>query len=183
MLNHTQVKELLLSGKTMQEVADLLGVSKQRIGQLKKKFNLSYGTYGAGLRVAKARSAQMEKQKNHQETLFKTSWQREEFDKICYELFTRKRANSKQGKWEWSITYPEIVFPTVCPVLGKPLAYGLDKRGEWSPSFDRTDPSKGYVSGNVQIISWRANRIKNDGTAAEHAAISAYLDKQQRNNS
>lgn len=179
MLNYDQVKELLLTGKTLQEVATIVGVSKQRIGQLKKKFNLQSGTYGASLRVANAKKVKQEKHKS----LFKTSWQREEFDKICYELFTRKRANNKQRKWEWAITYPEIVFPEICPVLGKPLDYYADKRNEWSPSFDRTDPSKGYVSGNVQIISWRANRIKNDGTAAEHAAISAYLDKQQENNS
>lgn len=38
-------------------------------------------------------------------------------------------------------------------------------------SLDRIDPRKGYVKGNVWIISYRANLIKNDGTAEEHEMI------------
>ena len=34
----------------------------------------------------------------------------------------------------------------------------------WGPSLDRRDTSLGYVKGNVEIISRKANRMKNDGT-------------------
>jgi hypothetical protein len=42
-----------------------------------------------------------------------------------------------------------------------------------SPSFDRinNDPAIGYVRGNVNIISQRANQIKSDATAAELQAV------------
>jgi hypothetical protein len=34
-------------------------------------------------------------------------------------------------------------------------------------SFDRIDPTKGYIKGNVQIVSQRANRIKSNSTLEE----------------
>jgi hypothetical protein len=36
-----------------------------------------------------------------------------------------------------------------------------------SPSLDRIDPERGYVKGNVWIISHKANRIKSDATHEE----------------
>jgi hypothetical protein len=42
-----------------------------------------------------------------------------------------------------------------------------------SPSLDRIDPSKGYVKGNVWIVSHRGNTIKNDATHDELKAIAA----------
>lgn len=40
-----------------------------------------------------------------------------------------------------------------------------------SPSLDRKDPAKGYVKGNVWVISYRANAIKQDATLAELLAF------------
>lgn len=31
-----------------------------------------------------------------------------------------------------------------------------------SPSLDKIVPSKGYVVGNIQVISYKANRLKGD---------------------
>jgi len=44
-----------------------------------------------------------------------------------------------------------------------------------APSIDRVDNSKGYVPGNVRIISWRANRLKNDATVEEMELIIKYM--------
>lgn len=41
-------------------------------------------------------------------------------------------------------------------------------------SLDRIDNSKGYVRGNVMVISLRANAIKNNATAEELTAVAAY---------
>ncbi len=88
--------------------------------------------------------------------------------------FSRKRQNVRNaGKWEFSVEFEDIHWPTHCPVLGLELLYNspFDKKQEASVSFDRIDSSKGYVKENVHIISWRANRIKNDGTPEEHKKI------------
>ena len=90
--------------------------------------------------------------------------------------FRAKKANALRVGWEWSLSFGDLVWPTHCPVLNIELDYFAEGRQENSPSFDQIDAGKGYVVGNVQIISWRANRIKNDGTAAEHRRIAEYLE-------
>ncbi len=65
---------------------------------------------------------------------------------------------------------PEV--PTHCPVLGVPILANV-RAGplDSSPSLDRKHPERGYVPGNVRIISNRANRIRSDATAAELSLI------------
>lgn len=67
-----------------------------------------------------------------------------------------------------------------CPVFGKPFFYNLTRgqRNDEAPSLDRLDSSKGYTKGNVRIISWRANRIKNDGTYEEIQAVANWMRKE-----
>lgn len=46
-----------------------------------------------------------------------------------------------------------------------------------SYSLDRIDSSKGYIKGNVWVISLRANRIKNDSTPDELRLIADKVDE------
>jgi hypothetical protein len=95
------------------------------------------------------------------------------------EKYRLKKANANRSGKEFTIAFGELDFPTHCPILGIELDYFSEGRQENSPSFDRFDPSKGYVSGNVAVVSWRANRIKNDGTADEHQKIADWMSKHQ----
>jgi len=77
-----------------------------------------------------------------------------------------------------------LEIPDVCPVLGIELNYdGTGQQGfsrtENSPSIDQLDAGGGYTIDNIRIISWRANRIKNDGTASEHKAIAEWMTRQK----
>lgn len=45
---------------------------------------------------------------------------------------------------------------------------------EGSPTLDRIVPSRGYVVGNVAVISMRANRLKSDASVAELQALVSY---------
>lgn len=94
------------------------------------------------------------------------------------ERFDNKKINAKADNREFTIVFEDIVFPKDCPVLGIPLDYlGTNPRADNYPTYDRLNNNLGYVNGNVAIISWRANRIKNDGTAEEHSRIAAFLTR------
>ena len=74
-------------------------------------------------------------------------------------------------------------LPDYCPILGVKLNYdGTGIEGNWSrtensPSIDRINSSIGYTKDNIHVISWRANRIKNDSTVEELGKIYAYMLK------
>jgi hypothetical protein len=48
-----------------------------------------------------------------------------------------------------------------CPILGHEILYksGIDNKR--SASLDRIDPNKGYIKGNVKIVSSEGNLLKN----------------------
>jgi hypothetical protein len=75
----------------------------------------------------------------------------------------------------FTITEADVVVPTHCPALGIPLAPNAGIAGPNSPSLDRINPRKGYVPGNVVVISMKANRIKSDASADEILAVGRWL--------
>ena len=96
------------------------------------------------------------------------------------ELWRHARTRAAQYSFEFNLTheYLESIWPDACPVLGIPLYPNTGgKAHDNSPSLDRIDSSKGYVIGNVAIISYRANVIKNSGSADEHRLIAEWMDK------
>lgn len=77
----------------------------------------------------------------------------------------------------FGITWKDITFPLLCPVLGIPINYGVNNGNvhDSSPSLDRRIPELGYVKGNVQIISAKANRIKTNATPEELRKVADYF--------
>jgi len=60
-----------------------------------------------------------------------------------------------------------LSFPITCPLLNIKINYHRRDVGDDSPSVDRIDSSRGYEPDNIWIISYKANRMKNDGTLEE----------------
>lgn len=63
-----------------------------------------------------------------------------------------------------NITIDDIVVPEFCPILKIKIEKSSGKAKANSPSLDRIIPSLGYVKGNIQVISNKANSMKNDAT-------------------
>lgn len=87
------------------------------------------------------------------------------------------RVRAKRLGLPFSITRDDIVIPVNCPVLGVPLVRNLGNfgPGDYSPTLDRIRPALGYVIGNIEVISHRANSIKRDATADEIEAVARWL--------
>lgn len=91
-------------------------------------------------------------------------------------MFQNARVRARKAEVPFTITVDDIVIPTHCPILGIPLfqTVGRQGGGENSPSLDKIEPSKGYVPGNVIVISSRANRLKSDATVKELRDIASF---------
>lgn len=61
----------------------------------------------------------------------------------------------------------DIPQPTKCSYLGIDLNYQLESIQKNSPSVDRIIPEKGYVKGNIEVISNLANMMKSYSTKEE----------------
>jgi|SRR5690554_1529436 len=109
---------------------------------------------------------------------YNSKWSRE-FRKNNPEKFLLKKAKerARERNLDFDISEEDIEIPEVCPVLGIALRAGKGKVTDNSPTLDRSDNSKGYVKGNVQVISWRANRLKSDMSLEEAERLYKWLKK------
>lgn len=105
----------------------------------------------------------------------KERWRRGYHKNLIRSMLQAARARAKQKGLLFTITEIDIFIPELCPLLLIPLASSTEARVPGSPSLDRKDSAKGYVPGNVWVISYRANRIKNDATLAEFVLMADNL--------
>lgn len=79
-------------------------------------------------------------------------------------IYNRAKSRAKKMGRDFDISLEDIVIPNRCPVLNVEFVYGDP---DWTYSIDRLDNSKGYVKGNIIIVSNRANKLKNNATKEE----------------
>ena len=170
--DYQNIKTWALEGIGLTEITKRLGhkITKQRVQQITEK---------AGIDCFAIKQEKKQKELNNRMfSKWGEKWNDKEWRKSDIYARMREKFRSKKSrtyKTDFTIEFGDIEFPTHCPILGIELDYYADSMRDNSPSFDRVDPSKGYVKGNVAIISMRANRIKNNGTAEEHEKIAAFM--------
>lgn len=97
-------------------------------------------------------------------------------------IYKRAKTSATARGIEFSIEPKHVTLVDRCSILGEPLEYGGLGSAEsiHKPSLDRIDNSKGYVPGNVQIVSARANVLKRDATLEEMIKMGQWAAKQKR---
>ena len=86
-------------------------------------------------------------------------------------LLWSARRRAKIKKLPFALTVNDIVIPDMCPILGIKLEIGNDKATDNSPTIDRKYQELGYIKDNIHVISYRANRLKNDASFEEIEAL------------
>lgn len=100
-------------------------------------------------------------------------------NKRCIQRNESKRRNFIHNMWkaakkraenkglEFNIEESDIIIPKVCPILEVPFIYSTKGDYKYTPSLDRIDNTKGYIKGNIQVISSLANTMKNAASKEE----------------
>ena len=83
-------------------------------------------------------------------------------------LLLYAKTNARTKKLEFNLDISDIKVPEFCPYLGIKITNIQGKRYiPTNASIDRIDSTKGYIKGNVQIISRQANSMKNCASKEE----------------
>ncbi len=94
---------------------------------------------------------------------------------LVYSAKTRAKARGL----DFNLELNDLIMPEICPVLGIKIEKQSNHVGPNSPTLDRIDNNKGYVKGNVRIISHKANWLKSNSNPNELALI--YQDSLRNN--
>lgn len=78
--------------------------------------------------------------------------------------FNRWKAAAKAKDVLWNLEIDDLDWPKTCPYLDIELNYSSDDKADNVASLDKVIPEKGYIKGNVQIVSNLANRMKSSAT-------------------
>lgn len=109
---------------------------------------------------------------------------------IRHTLLQALKDRSRRRGYESDLEITDIpMIPDKCPVLGTPLqiyrkwSTGAGKgkgrnRHNDSPTIDRVNSNLPYLKkykNNLSVISWRANKLKSDGTLSEFECVVEYM--------
>jgi hypothetical protein len=91
-------------------------------------------------------------------------------------MLVSARERARDRGIDFDLTAADIVIPTHCPVLGIPVTFPSRSR-DHAISLDRVDLGKGYIKGNIVVVSMRANRFKSDATIEELKQLYEFYSK------
>lgn len=92
-------------------------------------------------------------------------------------LWISAKSRAKKLGVPFAISESDIVIPKRCPALDLELKVGAGRMHPNSPTLDRLVPARGYVPGNIAVISWRANCIKHNATFLEVVLLARWLER------
>ncbi len=95
---------------------------------------------------------------------------------VVQSMVKRKKVHAAKLRRGFSLTWMDIIVPSICPCLGVPLTHGST---DWRfrPSIDRLDNNLDYTPGNVWVISAWANAIKSNATGSQILRVADWMDE------
>lgn len=93
-------------------------------------------------------------------------------------LLERAKQSAKEKKLDFNLTIEDIIIPEYCPLLEVKLSfdYTTESRDTYY-SVDRINSDLGYIKGNVQVLSLKANTMKNNANKQELLIFSKNIIK------
>ena len=90
---------------------------------------------------------------------------------------SKQRAKLNDREHDINVEDIKAIYPIdgCCPIFGIKLEFNEAGFRDSSPSIDRINSTKGYTRDNIQVISWKANRIKGAASLQDLEMLVAYL--------
>jgi len=139
---HIQIKDMVSNNMSNKQISNLLPISNVHICTIRRELGIPSSPY--------------------KRIEYNTSEQ-----KLKSRIIIRSRSRAKQRNINFSLTIEDFTLPIYCPILNIKLDYFSIGTTKNTASLDRIDNSKGYISGNVMIISYLANSMKNSASKEE----------------
>jgi hypothetical protein len=145
-------------------------------------YNSKYGKYGVTNQCKDCMTAYRNKNKDKNKE-YMQNLRKEQNDKVketrresyhknpSRRMYTAAKARAKKYNIPFNIEVEDINIPEKCPLLEIPFIRGEKGNYQYSYSLDRIDNSKGYIKGNIQVISNKANSMKNSASLEELKAF------------
>jgi len=92
--------------------------------------------------------------------IYRKRWEHKHWEN---RLWNNAKKNSRYKGRSFNIEVSDIIIPDICPILGLTLLRGsIDKNcnSDALASLDCIDPEMGYIKGNIWVISFLANKMK-----------------------
>lgn len=119
--------------------------------------------------------------------IIKAEWDNMMDGRIITRFRNRAMESARRKGYDFDLDRCDIIIPITCRYLNTTLDYSSDPKNlipdENKPSLDRIDSSKGYIKGNIQIISLMANKIKTSATKEQLINFAAQILLENSTNS
>ena len=98
-------------------------------------------------------------------------------------MLRRAKQRAKERGVDFNLSLEDITIPTHCPILGIELKMHKGRSGGQpnSPALDRVDNNKGYVKGNVMVMSHLANMMKSSASTEQMVLFAEWVIKTHGN--
>jgi hypothetical protein len=142
-----EIIKMLLEGFRNKEIASKLNCVPGSVVYYKKQLNM--------LRVKKERVLGKAEQR-----MVNTGLDRQSL-KEATTKFLRKKENAKKTSLPFTLSFDDLSWPTHCPITKAPLKYATERGSgpDNAVSFFLQDKTKGFVKGNVTVMSRKGMKI------------------------
>lgn len=144
-------------GLTNMEISKYIPLSNTTVRTLRKEFNLQLSP--------------------HVKSKFNN-----DIERLKGKILVRSKARAKQLGLDFNIEQCDLIFPEYCPILNIKLEYSIKiPNNIYAASLDRIDNSKGYIKGNIMIISVLANTMKSNASIEQLKLFCTNMDNLIKN--
>lgn len=150
-------KKILKNRKLKTESKVCLNCNTKYVGWIRQKFCCSKCRASYGFK----NKTEEQKERYKQSSII--SFKKRRSERPEAHIYFRVKTSAKKRGLPFDLELDDIEIPEYCPLLNIKLEYTSSGKAKYNtPSVDRIDSSKGYVKGNVWVISNKANIMKQD---------------------